>query len=356
MRQISDHVFAEFFFWGCNPGYLTTSDGVFMIDTPQQPLDAVRWREHVLEQGPIRHLVNTEPHIDHIAGNAYFPGVEVIGQRGMLPRYEEMVPRMTSEDRRKQLEEQDPNSSWLVAHPEYPPNPPTRLFDDSLSLSLGGQSIEIIHHPGHTSPQTSVWLPGEGVIFTGDNVFYHVKTFVQEADPWQWLESLEAIRALGEFDDADIVHEKPYVITMQERLDHGVDGFALAHVYRKPVALYAQCPHVVGSRLQLLLGAGQQEHWHASTRQLQRVCSTDSIRGAGHARPRATATQPLEVRGATQQREKFYQQTGAGESQGHQRDDAQHDQHPTDRIGLHSVHQLRRRAHNAQESAHATHL
>ena len=196
MRQISDHVFAEFFFWGCNPGYLTTSDGVFMIDTPQQPLDAVRWREHLVEQGAIRHLVNTEPHIDHIAGNAYFPGVEVIGQRGMLPRYEEMVPRMNSEDRRKQLEEQDPNSSWLVAHPEYPPNPPTRLFDDSLSLSLGGQSIEIIHHPGHTPPQTSVWLPGEGVIFTGDNVFHHVKTFVQEADPWQWLESLEAIRAL----------------------------------------------------------------------------------------------------------------------------------------------------------------
>ncbi len=196
MRQISDHVFAEFFFWGCNPGYLTTSDGVFMIDTPQQPIDAVRWREHLLEQGAIRHLVNTEPHIDHIAGNAYFPGVEVIGQRGMLPRYEEMVPRMESEDRRKQLEEQDPNSSWLVAHPEYPPNPPTRLFDDGLSLSLGGQSIEVIHHPGHTAPQTSVWLPGEGVIFTGDNVFHHVKTFVQEADPWQWLDSLEAIRAL----------------------------------------------------------------------------------------------------------------------------------------------------------------
>jgi len=196
MRQISDHVFAEFYFWGCNPGYLTTSDGVFMIDTPQQPIDAVRWREHLETVGPIRHLVNTEPHIDHIAGNAYFPGIEVIGQRGMLPRYEEMVPRMESEDRRKQLEEQDPNSSWLVAHPAYPPNPPTRLFDEGLSLTLGGQRVELIHHPGHTPPQTSVWLPDEGVIFPGDNVFHQVKTFVQEADPWQWLESLEAIRAL----------------------------------------------------------------------------------------------------------------------------------------------------------------
>jgi glyoxylase-like metal-dependent hydrolase (beta-lactamase superfamily II) len=137
--------------------------------------------------------------------------VEVIGQRGMLPRYEEMVPRMNSEERRKQLEEQDPHSSWLVAHPAYPPNPPTRLFDESLSLTLGGQSIEILHHPGHTAPQTSVWLPGEGVIFTGDNVFHQVKTFVQEADPWQWLESLDAIRAL---DPAIIVpgHGEPCTV------------------------------------------------------------------------------------------------------------------------------------------------
>ncbi len=196
MRQISDHVFAEFFFWGCNPGYLVTADGVFMVDTPQQPIDAVRWREHLVTLGPLRHVVNTEPHIDHIAGNAYFPGVEVIGQRGMLPRYEDMVPRMTGEERRKQLEEQDPNSSWLIAHPSYPPNAPTRLFDDGLTISLGGQTIELIHHPGHTAPQTSAWFPEEGVIFTGDNVFHQVKTFIQEADPWRWLESLEAIRAL----------------------------------------------------------------------------------------------------------------------------------------------------------------
>ena len=76
MRQVSEHVFAEFYFWGCNPGYLVTSDGVLMIDTPQQPIDAVRWRERLLEHGPIRYLVNTEPHIDHISGNAYFPGAK----------------------------------------------------------------------------------------------------------------------------------------------------------------------------------------------------------------------------------------------------------------------------------------
>jgi cyclase len=41
-----------------------------------------------------------------------------------------------------------------------------------------------------------VYLPQEGVVFTGDNVFHRCKTFVQEADPWEWLDALERIAAL----------------------------------------------------------------------------------------------------------------------------------------------------------------
>src|SRR5919206_649625 len=95
MRRISEHVYAEIYFWGCNPGFFTTRDGVFMVDTPQQPIEAVRWRERLLEHGPIRHLVNTEPHADHIRGNAYFPRVEVIGQQRMVARYAEALPMIT---------------------------------------------------------------------------------------------------------------------------------------------------------------------------------------------------------------------------------------------------------------------
>ena len=76
MRRVSENVYAEIYFWGCNPGFVVTGEGVVMIDTPQQPIDAVRWRERLQEYGPIRYLINTEPHVDHILGNAYFPGVE----------------------------------------------------------------------------------------------------------------------------------------------------------------------------------------------------------------------------------------------------------------------------------------
>src|SRR5947207_1100234 len=114
MRRVSKSVFAEFLFWGCNPGFVTSSDGVLLID-----------------------------------------------------------------------------------HPDYPPNPPTRTFSDELSLDLGGQDVRILHTPGHTAPQTAVYLPAEGVVFTGDNVFHSCKTWLQEADPWQWLATLERIGRLG---------------------------------------------------------------------------------------------------------------------------------------------------------------
>jgi glyoxylase-like metal-dependent hydrolase (beta-lactamase superfamily II) len=73
MRRVSQNAYTELYFWGCNPSFVATGDGVVMIDAPQQPIDCMRWRDRMVEHGPIRHLINTEPHGDHIRGNAYFP-------------------------------------------------------------------------------------------------------------------------------------------------------------------------------------------------------------------------------------------------------------------------------------------
>ena len=202
MRRVSEHGWAEFLLWGCNPGFIATPEGVLLIDTPQQPIDALRWRERILaDHGRILHLVNTEPHPDHIRGNAYFPGVEVIGQEGMPARYAAMIPMMTGAELGEALQKQDPDSVWLFNHPDYPPNPPTRTFSDELVLMLGGLEIQLLHTPGHTALQTAVLLPSEGVVFTGDNVFHKCKTFIQEADPWLWLATLDRIGQL----DVDVI-------------------------------------------------------------------------------------------------------------------------------------------------------
>ena len=80
-----------------------------------------------------------------------------------------------------------PDSVWLLNHPSYPPNPPTRLFADELTLEVGETTLRCLHLPGHTKPQTAVLLAAEGVVYTGDNIFSRCKSFIQEADPWEWL-------------------------------------------------------------------------------------------------------------------------------------------------------------------------
>ena len=75
MEKVTDSVYAATKMRGCNPGYVVTSEGVVIIDTPQLPTKAVEMRNEALEKGPIRYLINTERHIDHIFGNHYFHGL-----------------------------------------------------------------------------------------------------------------------------------------------------------------------------------------------------------------------------------------------------------------------------------------
>jgi glyoxylase-like metal-dependent hydrolase (beta-lactamase superfamily II) len=119
----------------------------------------------------------------------------------MVARYAQAIPVMTGAETLEAVKAADPDSVWLFNHPDYPTNPPTRTFSDRLELEMGGVRIELLHHPGHTPPQTSVYVPQDGVVFTGDNIFYHCKTFVQEADPWEWLAALGSIRSL----DVDVI-------------------------------------------------------------------------------------------------------------------------------------------------------
>ena len=74
MEQVTANVYANTRIRGCNPSYVVTNDGVVVVDTPQLPTKAVAMREEAESHGPIRYVINTEHHVDHIFGNYYFKG------------------------------------------------------------------------------------------------------------------------------------------------------------------------------------------------------------------------------------------------------------------------------------------
>lgn len=192
MKQLTRNLYVENEIRGCNHGFVTTSDGVVMIDSPHKPSDALKLKAAIAKHGPVRYILNTEPHGDHWTGNAFFDA-PVVAHEGI---------------RRRILEETDMAehiarvATFGPEEPEllqgYRPNAPVITFKSGMKLHVGNHTFELISMPGHTAYQTAICVKEEGVVFTSDNIFCKCHTWLQEANPDLWLDSLESLRKLDE--------------------------------------------------------------------------------------------------------------------------------------------------------------
>jgi len=191
MRQLTANVFVETELRGCNHGFVTTADGIVMIDSPHKPSDALRLRAEVERRGPVRYILNTEPHGDHWTGNSFFDA-PVVAHEGVRSRIlgTDLVAHVARV------------GSFGAEEPKllegYRPNAPVITFQREMTLHVGDHTFRLVGMPGHTPYQAAVIVEEEGVVFTSDNIFCKVHTWLQEADPDLWLNALESLRALRE--------------------------------------------------------------------------------------------------------------------------------------------------------------
>jgi alkyl sulfatase BDS1-like metallo-beta-lactamase superfamily hydrolase len=158
---------------GVSNAYLVTTEagsvvvnaGIhFQAETTKQRFAAV-------SSDPVKVLVFTQSHADHIGGTAALAGPEtqIVAQasypevRGYWNRLGEFYGRRT-------------RVLWsdLIgdrgALPELPPDPvPDVLFEDRYAFELGGRRFELLATPGgETTDSLVVWLPEEETVFTGN--------------------------------------------------------------------------------------------------------------------------------------------------------------------------------------------
>ncbi len=186
---------------GCNPSYLTTSDGVVVIDTPQLPTKAVAMRREAEAHGPIRYVVNTEHHVDHIFGNYYFKGAgRVVHHQGVADNFMVVGPILDPfAYAAEAIPTDDPAGAALFPDRdvyEADPNRGQLIFSGDLTLNVGEHVLELIHTPGHTPGQLAVHVPAERVVFTGDTVFSDVQTWLMASDIDGWVAALDRIAQL----------------------------------------------------------------------------------------------------------------------------------------------------------------
>jgi cyclase len=250
MQQLTGNVFVETQVKGCNFGFVTTCDGIVMIDSPHKPSDALKLKAEIARRGRLRYIINTEPHGDHWTGNAFFD-VPVIAHEGVRTR----ILNTDMAQHLARVASFGPEEPKLLEG--YAANVPVITFQNAMTLHVGDHTFQMIHMPGHTLYQAAIRIKEEGVVFTSDNIFYKVQTFIQEADPDQWLEALEGLRTLDEevfvpghgavCDKSYLDEQGEYILEWKAYVQKAIDqGMTKDEALDKLTAMTARYPMDVG--------------------------------------------------------------------------------------------------------------
>lgn len=180
---------------------------------------------------PVRYVINTHWHEDHIIGNRVyrdaFPGVKFIGHRSTLtdlpaigvenrkgsiengPGFIDLLrkqigkgenlagQRITDEERVGYLSDIDLVSSYLSESKEFQIILPTVVVDERLEIDHDGRKIEIrFLGRAHTGADLIVNLPTEKIVIAGDLIVHPVPLVGSTSYPLEYGATLERLRDL----------------------------------------------------------------------------------------------------------------------------------------------------------------
>jgi cyclase len=187
MEKVTGNVYVESQISVCNSSFVVTGEGVVVIDTPMVPANAKKWAAEAAKHGPIRYVINTEPHPDHIAGDCYFGGTLVTHDGAR-----DIILASKVDDIKGMLQMTSPGTA---IDKDFRFRPPDITLSERLTLYLGGHTFHLINFPGHTPFQVAVYVPEEKVVFTSDNVNL-ATPFFRDALTKEWLKSLKEYQKL----------------------------------------------------------------------------------------------------------------------------------------------------------------
>lgn len=161
---------------------------------------------------PVKTLINTHHHGDHVGGNyAFTKDCTVMAHRNALPRIESQGERLLGGAARaqKQVSESDKAAKAGVLKDigafdgaGYTKNSwnPAKGLGDSETLTIGGVALEIIHvGNGHTDNDLIVVVPSENLMHGGDLLFNRTWPVIDlpgGSDTAGWVRGCETILQL----------------------------------------------------------------------------------------------------------------------------------------------------------------
>jgi cyclase len=174
---------------GSNAGFLIGPNAVAVVDTFETQAAAQKMLEVIQQQTklPIRYVINTHYHLDHVAGNQVFvsAGALILAQQNVRAweRTENLkffLPNITTQQR---------TFVETLALPDV-------TYTQDTTLYLGDhRSLLLRVMPGHTGGDTVVYDSEANVVFCGDLFWNHTLPNLIDASTKPWIETLDTLLA-----------------------------------------------------------------------------------------------------------------------------------------------------------------
>ena len=221
---------------GANAAIVDLGESLLLVDSHITPAAAWVLLEELspLTPKPVRYVVNTHFHFDHIHGNQVFgDDVEILGHEttydvvasggsvsgtawdafvGTIPEQiatlESQLEAAAESDRAEIADALARTRAYQKALESITPVAPTITLDRRMTLHRGGQEIQLLFMGyGHTAGDVVVFMPEQKVLMTGDLIPFGLP-FMGDGYP-EWGETIRAFAEL----DFDLVlpgHGPPF--------------------------------------------------------------------------------------------------------------------------------------------------
>jgi len=198
VHRLSEHLYAETKYDWANVGAAVTDEGVVLLDCPVRPTDSKHWQGEIQNLSPrgIRYLIATDYHGDHTTGSSFIESDVIF----VAPQYvyEEIAKGDNAFSKEIFVETLrdlgfTDEADTITAAPVPPPHV---CFEDNLILHLSPLTFEIYRKGGHSPACSSVFVPEEGVLFSGDVVINGPSAGLRDANVAEWIEALSWVESL----------------------------------------------------------------------------------------------------------------------------------------------------------------